>query len=128
MATVVRTAELEMPADQVWKIVSDVANVPALTSMVESSRMEGSTRFCALAGRGDLRETILSVDHDRKRLAYRIHESPFPIDEHASSIVVEGLPNGCRVTWTTDLLPDSAVPVFREAADAMFDDMKRKLG
>ncbi|MEM6954192.1 MAG: SRPBCC family protein [Myxococcota bacterium] len=128
MATVVKVAELTTSADKVWEIVSDVGNVPALTGMVEESRMDGTTRLCTLAGGGELRETILSVDSEARRLAYRIHESPFPIEEHAASIVVEALDEGCRVTWTTDLLPDSAVPAFREAADAMFADMTRRLG
>ena len=74
-----------------------------------------------------LRETILSVDHTLRRMAYRVHSSPFPIDEHAASMVVTEEPDGTRVTWTTDLKPDTALPVFAEAADAMFADLVERL-
>jgi len=128
MATIVKEAVLEVAASDVWAVVSDVANVPELTGMVEASHMEGDTRFCTQAGGGELKETILSVDDDLMRMAYRVHESPFPISEHAASIVVQEASSGCRVTWTTDLKPDDAAPIFQEAADAMFADMVSRFG
>jgi len=127
MATVVKTAHLSLPAQRVWQVVADVANVPELTAMVASSRVEGDTRYCTLVGGGELRETILSIDHTLRRLAYRVHTSPFPIDEHASSIVVDDAGEGATITWTTDLTPDSAQPIFEEAAHAMFADMIQRM-
>ncbi|MEM6927440.1 MAG: SRPBCC family protein [Myxococcota bacterium] len=128
MATYVKTAVLSAPLDEVWEAIADVGNVPRLTAMVVASRMEGDTRYCTFAGGGELRETILSVDHERRRMAYRVHRSPFPIDEHAASMVVTAEGDGARVTWTTDLKPDDALPVFAEAADAMFADLVSRLG
>jgi carbon monoxide dehydrogenase subunit G len=128
MATYVKTAVVRAPVDEVWSAVADVGNVPRLTSMVETSRMEGDTRYCTFAGGGELRETILSVDHGLRRMAYRVHSSPFPIEEHAASMVVAPEGEGSRVTWTTDLTPDTALPVFAQAADAMFADLVSRFG
>lgn len=128
MATYVKTAVLTTPVNSVWEVVADVGNVPRLTAMVETSRMEGDMRFCELAGGGELEETILSIDPKLRRVAYRVHKSPFPIAEHAASIVVSETAEGTRVTWTTDMKPDAALPVFAEAADAMFADLVQRLG
>lgn len=128
MATVTKTATVAASAAQVWRVVSDIGNVPALTGMITESVVEGDHRTCRLADGQTLEESILSVDHDLRRVAYRVHSSPFPITEHASSIVVTEDGQGARVTWTTDLLPDSAAPVFQQAADGMFADMVQRMG
>lgn len=127
MATYVKTARVQAPVAAVWEAIADVGNVPRLTGMITESRMEGDTRYCTLAQGGELRETVLSVDPALRRVAYRIHTSPFPIEEHASSMVVTEDDGAARVTWTTDFTPDSAMAVFAEAADAMFADLVERL-
>ena len=128
MATITKSATLRAPASDVWTVVSDIANVPALTGMITESVVEGDHRTCRMADGQTLEESILSVDHDLRRLAYRVHSSPFPMTEHAASIVVTDDNGAARVTWTTDLLPDSAAPIFSEAADMMFSDMVERMG
>jgi len=128
VATITKTATLRAPAADVWTVVSDIGNVPAMTGMITESVIEGDHRTCRMADGQTVEESILSVDHDLRRLAYRVHSSPFPITEHASSIVVSDDAGRACVTWTTDLLPDSAAPAFREAADLMFDDMVQRMG
>lgn len=128
MATITKTATLRAPVAEVWSAVSDIGNVPALTGMITESVIEGDHRTCRMADGQTLEESILSVDHDLRRLAYRVHSSPFPMTEHASSIVVSDEGGLARVTWTTDLLPESAAPLFDEAADMMFDDMIERMG
>ncbi len=128
MATITKTATLRAPVAEVWDIVSDIGNVPALTGMIVESVVEGDHRTCRMADGQTLEESILSVDHDLRRVAYRVHSSPFPITEHAASITVSDDGGRARVIWTTDLLPDSAAPMFREAADMMFNDMIERMG
>ena len=128
MATITKSATLRAPVAEVWSAVSDIGNVPALTGMITESVIEGDHRTCRMADGQTLEESILSVDHDLRRLAYRVHSSPLPMTEHASSIVVSDDGGQARVTWTTDLLPESAAPLFDEAADMMFDDMIERMG
>lgn len=128
MATITKSATLRAPVADVWSVVSDIGNVPALTGMITESVIEGDHRTCRMADGQTLEESILSVDHDLRRLAYRVHSSPFPMTEHASSIVVSDEDGHARVTWTTDLLPESAAPLFNEAADVMFGDLIERMG
>ncbi|WP_299603339.1 SRPBCC family protein [uncultured Tateyamaria sp.] len=128
MATITKTATLRASAPDVWSVVSDIGNVPALTGMITESVIKGDHRTCRMADGQTLEESILSVDHDLQRLAYRVHSSPFPMTEHAASIVVTDDNGAAHVTWTTDLLPDSAAPIFAEAADLMFADMIERMG
>ncbi|MBO6939916.1 MAG: hypothetical protein JJ863_33400 [Deltaproteobacteria bacterium] len=104
MATIVKKAKVHFPAAAVWRRVASPGAVPALTRD------------------GELRK-ILSVDHELRRLAYRLHDAPAPIEDHAASIVVEGDDHHAVVTWTTDLSPDSAREVFADEADALFASM-----
>ncbi len=128
MATVTKTARLGASATDVWKVVSNVGNVPELTGIIVESTIDGDHRTCKMADGQTLEESILSVDDALMRLAYRVHSSPFPITEHASSIVVADEDGHARVTWTTDLLPQDAAPIFEQAADAMFSDMISRMG
>jgi len=108
--------------------VSDIGNVPALTGLITESVIGGDHRTCRMADGQPFEESILSVDHDRRRLAYRVHCSPFPMTEHAASILESDDSGKARVTRKTDLLPESAAPLFNEAADMMFDDMIERMG
>jgi len=128
MATVTKTARVNASAADTWKVVSDVGNVPALTGMIAESTIDGDHRTCKMADGQTLEESILSVDDALMRVAYRVHSSPFPITEHASSIVVADEGGRARVTWTTDLLPQEAASIFEEAAEAMFSDMVTRMG
>ncbi len=105
MATIVKKAKVHVPASAVWRRVATPGNVPALTKG------------------GALPAAMLSVDHELRRVAYRLTDAPPPIEDHAASIVVEGDEHHAVVTWTTDLSPDSAREVFADAADALFASM-----
>ncbi|MFY0681385.1 MAG: SRPBCC family protein [Thalassovita sp.] len=124
MATVVKVGVVAKPASEIWAALSDVDNVSNLSGMIAESRMEGDLRICVLGDGSEIKETILSVDSDLMRVAYRVHESPLPIEEHAASYVVtaEG-DDSCRVTWITDLKPDAAAEGFSQLADPMFADL-----
>lgn len=127
MATVVKTALVNATISDAWRAISDVSNASALTGMITQSTMDGDHRHCVLADGSELKETILSVDHDLKRMAYRVHVSPFPIEEHAASIVVDVIDGQTRLTWTTDFKPDSAKDAFEGAADMMFADVVARM-
>ncbi|MEM7781272.1 MAG: SRPBCC family protein [Pseudomonadota bacterium] len=128
MATVMKTARVNASPTDVWAMVSDVGNVGKLTEMITNSTVEGDHRTCVLADGQKLEESILSVDHDLRRMAYRVHESPFPIDEHAASMTVSDDEGKARITWVTDVLPHESAPIFNEAAEAMFSDLVGRLG
>lgn len=56
----------------------------------------------------EIHERILSVNHDTRRIAYTITQSPFGFEFHAASWQVAPHQGGAKVTLLIDVLPDQA--------------------
>jgi len=129
MATIYREFEIGATPDAAWKALRDVGRIDELITFLGEVTVEGDQRTCALGDQGTLDELIVSVDDERRRIAYSIRESPFNFQHHNASMQV--LPNGgsgSRFIWTTDIKPDDAVPALSEALDAAVESFKRTLG
>ena len=90
--------------------------------------MDGDYRLCSLSEDGQLKELIVSVDDERRRLAYSIQESPFNFAYHISSMqVTPGEGKGARLVWITDVKPDGVVPDLEQAIDAAASSLQQAL-
>ncbi|MFG2908860.1 SRPBCC family protein [Kitasatospora sp. NPDC048286] len=115
---------IEADADEVWDAVRDVGAVHRrlIPGYVLDTRVEGDVRYLTMPGGAVIRELIVSIDNDLRRLAYSAVEGfKIPLTHHHASFQV--LPEGvgrCRLVWTTDVLPhDMAEQVrFRVARGA----------
>ncbi|MFE4970944.1 SRPBCC family protein [Kitasatospora sp. NPDC056651] len=113
----VQDITIEADADQVWDAVRDVGAVHRrLTPRhVLDTRIEGDTRHLTMPGGAVIRELIVSVDDDLRRLAYSAVEGfTIPLTHHHASFQVlpEG-PGRCRLRWTTDILPHAMAEQVR---------------
>ncbi|MEO6712802.1 MAG: SRPBCC family protein [Mycobacteriales bacterium] len=124
MATIVREFRLDRPVDVVWKDFADVGRINKLIDYLGEVTLDGNVRSCSIGDSGELEELIVSVDQERKRIAYAITRSPFNFQFHSASMQI--VPDGdvaCCV-WTTDVLPDSLVGAVTEPIDAAVDSIK----
>ncbi|WP_189922245.1 SRPBCC family protein [Kitasatospora xanthocidica] len=117
MATIVQDIVIEAGADEVWDAVRDVAAVHErlVPGYVLDARVEGDTRYLTVPGGAVIRELIVSIDDDLRRLAYSAVEGfKIPLTHHHASFQVlpEG-PEHCRLVWTTDVLPHEMVEQVR---------------
>lgn len=123
MATIQEHFVIERGADAVWAALRDVGAAHRLfPDVLTGTRMDGDARVVTFANGMVVRESIVSIDDATRRFAYaavggraRHHNASFQV-----------FPDGdrrCRVTWITDLLPDTLVePVaalMRQGAASM---------
>ena len=118
MATLRETLRLRAPAAAVWDAVRDVGEVPGF---VTEARLEQGARVITFVNGITVREEIVSVDDDSRRLAYAIPRGRFL--HYQGTVDVEEDGAGSRLVWTVDLLPDEAADGIRammhQGADVM---------
>jgi Polyketide cyclase / dehydrase and lipid transport len=116
VATIRQDIIVQCPSAAVWDAVRDVGAVHErlVPGYAAAARVEGDTRILTMANGAVVRELILGVDDERRRLAYSVIETPMPLKSHHATFEV--FPEGDDATllvWTTDALPDSLEPEIR---------------
>lgn len=124
MATIYKEAPINVTVDQLWEALSDVGNIHNLLSYLEGTEMDGDYRSCSMEGGASMRELIISVDSDRRRLAYSVVEEPFGFEHHSASF--RAVPDGGKTlfVWETDVKPDSVVEALEPLIDQSITDIR----
>ena len=129
MANVITTIDLAAEAGAVWDAVRDVGAahrrlVPGVLTEVSLEAGERTVRF---ANGLVVRERIVTIDDARRRFAYAAHGGRTRF--HHASMQVEPTGSGrCRLTWTTDVLPDAAAPQVAALVELGAAAMRRTFG
>jgi len=112
MASISKQIPLDADADTVWAAVRDVGNPHRLFSPVlTDARLEDAdTRVVTFANGIVVRERILHLDDDARRLAYTVLDAPF--SHHHATFAVAAEPDGTSIlTWVSYVLPDEVAPM-----------------
>ncbi len=123
MATLREILHLHAPATAVWDAVRDVGELHRrlVPGFVTEARLEQGARVITFANGMTVREEIVSVDDDSRRLAYAIPKGQFL--HYQGTVDVEDDGVGSRLVWTVDLLPDEQADgvraMMRQGADVM---------
>lgn len=107
---------------EAWDALRDYGAVHQRVApgFVIDARLDGNDRIVTFVGGAVARERLITLDDDRRRLVYSVVDSPLGPTHHQSSVEVldpEEGSAGCRVVWTTDVLPETLAPVI----DGMMD-------
>ncbi len=127
MATIRKRIEVAAGPEKVWEKLSKVGEISKLIGFVSDSVLTGDTRVCSLAQGGSLKEKIVTVDAEARRVVYTITESPLNMAFHAASMEIEAAGDGTAMTWTVDLLPAEAAEQMEPMLAAAMEDMKSSL-
>ena len=108
MASIRKEMLIASPVERVWAAVRDIGEIHTqfAREFVVDTRVEGTSRLVTFANGMVVREQIVDVDEDRRRLAYAIVE--WQLTHHNASFQV--FPDGAgrtRLVWIADLLPDA---------------------
>jgi carbon monoxide dehydrogenase subunit G len=113
MATLHNAVFIEAAPEQVWDAVRDLGalHTRLVPGFVVDTKLEGAAARVVTFGNGLVaREEILSVDDERRRLAWNAQGAKTTHYNAVLEVVPEA--NGTRVRWTTDLLPNEmAAPI-----------------
>jgi hypothetical protein len=105
------------PADDVWKLVSDPAEISSWFPGIEEASSTGRTRSCTLAGGMQLEEDIVTVDDELRRFQYRITDG-MPVEYHLGTVdVLEDGPDASLVVYSTEVQPDRLADVMQPAIE-----------
>ncbi|MEV0900497.1 SRPBCC family protein [Actinoplanes sp. NPDC049802] len=121
MATVRVETVLSVPVQQVWEAVADVGAVHRrmLPRRVLTTRIDGAHRILTMPDGTEVRELIVAVDHELRRMAYTVVEGQrMPLTYHHASFQVFEDGAGSRLVWQTDVLPDAMAAHVRPRVEA----------
>jgi hypothetical protein len=127
MATVHREVHIQADPEQVWSALRDVGalHTRLCPGFVIDTKMDGEDARIVTFGNGrTARELIVSVDADRRRVAWAIVGGPL-IHYNGAAQVIPLADGGCRFTWTSDLLPHDAAPAVAAMIEAGIEAVKR---
>ena len=113
--------------EDVWDAVRDVAalHTRLVPGFVVDTRLEGQTRVVTFGNGAVVREPILSVDDERRRLAWLALGGR--LEHYSASLQVFAEGSGSRVLWIADFLPHEAADAVRGLQQQGLAAMKRTL-
>jgi len=113
MATIHKEITIDAAPDAVWAAVRDVGAVHKrlVPGLVVATTLDADVRTVTFANGMIIRERIVTVDDDARRLAYAATGGRTTHHNASLQVLAEG-PRRTRLVWITDLLPpEAAAPV-----------------
>jgi hypothetical protein len=129
MATIVKEMIINAPPEKVWAALRDVGQIHKnLTrGFVTDTKMDGEDRIVTFANGIVVRERIISIDDNARRIAWNAVSERLSHHNGVMQVFEDECPDCSRIVWVADLLPHGVAP----AIEAMMDDgvaaMKRTL-
>lgn len=135
MLSVSEAAELNVPADVVWKTLGDFGAADRYLDLVERCELQrngGSVeRLLHLRGGGLVHERLVLACPQDRALRYTIVDSPLPVADYVSTVRVDAIDGDrCLVSWSATFDPRGAgEEQARDAVAAIyrmgFDGLRR---
>jgi carbon monoxide dehydrogenase subunit G len=130
MASVRVSVGVGRPVGEVWEAVADVGAVHRrlLPGRVADAKVEGDTRTLTMPDGAVIRELIVAVDHEQRRMAYSVvggQRMPLTYHHAAFQVFEEG--DGSRLVWTTDVLPHGMAAAVRARVERGIVEIKEVL-
>ena len=107
MATIHKEFRVEAPVEDVWAAIRDIGAVHSRLAQkfVVDTRLEGDSRLVTFANGATVRERIVTIDDERRRLVYSVVEWKATHHNASFQVFADGA-SGTRVVWIADLLPN----------------------
>jgi uncharacterized protein YndB with AHSA1/START domain len=129
MATITKEAIIKAPPEAVWAAVRDVGRIHLnlCPGFVTDTRMDGEDRIVTFGNGLVLRERIISLDDERRRLAWNAVSERLSHHNGVMQVFDDELEDCTRIVWTADLLPHEIAPTVEAMMDAGVAAMKATL-
>jgi hypothetical protein len=130
LATVSVETFVDLPAARVWDAIADVGAVHErlLPGRVAAAEIDGDIRVLTMPDGARIRELIIAIDHELRRLAYSVVEGQaLPLTYHHAAFQVIEVEGRTRVVWTTDVLPHALEAAVRPRVERGILEMKAVL-
>jgi Polyketide cyclase / dehydrase and lipid transport len=128
MATIRKEIQIDVPPEKVWDALRDFGALHErlVPGFVTDCRMDGKDRIVTFASGAVVREVLIDLDDDARRLAWSIVDGPYQHHNGVAQVFSEG--EGSRFVWTTDLLAaDDVVQVTEQSMETGVGVAKKTL-
>jgi hypothetical protein len=128
MAAVRREIGVDANAEEVWAALGDwgALHERLAPGFVTDTRVDGRDRIVTFFNGNVVRERIVDVDPDERRLSWSIVDGPYAHHNGSAQVFADG-ERRARFVWTADLLPDELAPGTAEMMDRGLAAIKRAL-
>ena len=92
---------------------------------VTDSRVDGEDRIVTFADGFVVREVLVALDDERRRLVWTVVDGPYSHHNGAAQVHAEG--SHSRFVWTADLLPHERAAATAQAMEEGLRTIKRTL-
>ena len=121
--------EIVTPAQppSVWDAIRDIGalHTRLVPGFVVDTRLEPGARVVTFANGMVMKEPIVTIDDDARRLVWSAQGGPLTHYNAAVQVFAEG--TGSRVVWIADFLPDQAASVVGPMIEQGMAAMKKAL-
>ena len=128
MTRIRETIAIAAPPEALWDAIADIGAIHTRVApgMVLNTQLEqdGAVRIVTFANGAVLREQIVSMDHAARELVWTAQGGPWT-HHNAWLAVTDRADGGGDVTWTADVLPDSAGEIIAGFVAAGLQTMKQ---
>jgi carbon monoxide dehydrogenase subunit G len=128
MASIRKEALIEADPEHVWSAVRDVGNIHVrlVPGFVTDCRMEGDARIVTFANGLVLREPIIDINDEDRRVAWAAVGGQFEHYNASVQVFAEGA-GRTRLIWIADLLPHGLAETVSAMIEQGLAVMKRTL-
>ena len=111
MASIYKDVRVDVNPDDAWDALRDFGALHErlAAGFVTDTRLEGQDRIVTFSGGSVLRERLVSVDDDARRLVWSIVDGPYTHHNGSAQIFCD-CDRRTWLVWVTDVLPDELAP------------------
>jgi len=113
MASIQREVRIDARPETAWAALRDVGalHTRLVPGFVVDTRLEDGARVVTFGNGMVVRELIVAVDDEVRRVAWAVVGGPMTHHNASAQVLPDG-PGGCRFVWIADLLPDEVAPAI----------------
>lgn len=128
MASIYKEIVVDVGVEPAWEALRRVGEPHTLFAPVlAGAEIEGDLRTVRFANGMVVRERVLAVDDERRRVAYAVVDPQGMTYHHASMQLDVAGPGRCAFLWITDFLPAEAAASLQPLIDQGAAALKRNL-
>jgi carbon monoxide dehydrogenase subunit G len=128
MAHIHKEISIDASPEAVWDALRDwgALHVRLVPGFVVDTQLDGEDRIVTFANGMVVRELLVDLDDDARRLAWAIVGGPYAHHSASAQVFPEG-ESACRFVWIADLLPNELAASTGEAMQQGTNVVKQTL-
>jgi hypothetical protein len=128
MASIHKEIQIDASPEDVWDALRDWGAIHErlVPGFVVDARLDGADRIVTFFNGAELREVLVDLDEEARRLVWSVVDGPYTHHNGAAQVLAEG-ESRSRFVWTADLLPDAAAPATAEMMEKGIGVVKQTL-